>query len=86
MLYYNREWLGELGVNAPPTNPEEFKAVTCKAAKTPFSKSTAAGGGVGYAFDFDASRPASWIFAMGGDIFVSRGWRTPTTMLSPSAR
>jgi multiple sugar transport system substrate-binding protein len=69
VLYYNSEWLRELGVNAPPANAEEFKAITCKAAKTPFSKSTAAGGSMGYAFDFDASRLASWIFAMGGDIF-----------------
>jgi multiple sugar transport system substrate-binding protein len=69
VLYYNRDWLRELGWQSPPATPDEFKTVACQAAKTPFSKVTAGGGPMGYALDFDASRLASWIFALGGEIF-----------------
>jgi phosphate/phosphite/phosphonate ABC transporter binding protein len=68
MLYYNIDWLKELGYDAPPTTPEEFKEVTCKAAAQPFSKATAQGS-IGYELSIDASRFATWTFAFGGDVF-----------------
>lgn len=68
VLYYNKEWLGELGYDAPPSTPEEFKEMACKATATPFSKATAEGS-IGYELSMDASRFASWTFAFGGDVF-----------------
>ena len=68
VMYYNEDWLKELGYDAPPTTPEEFKEMACKAASTPFSGATAEGS-MGYELSVDASRFASWTFAFGGDIF-----------------
>ena len=68
VMYYNEDWLKELGYDAPPATPEEFKEMACKAAKTPFSSATAEGS-MGYELSIDASRFASWTFARGGDVF-----------------
>ena len=68
VLYYNRDWLAELGYDAPPSTPEAFKEVACKAVHTPFSKADGSGA-MGYQLSLDASRLASWTFAFGGDIF-----------------
>lgn len=68
VMYYNSEWLAELGYDAPPSTPEEFKEVACKAAAQPFSRATSEGS-VGYEFAGGASNVASWTFAFGGDIF-----------------
>jgi ABC-type glycerol-3-phosphate transport system substrate-binding protein len=68
VMYYNMDWLKELGYEAPPTTPEEFKEMACKASQQPFSKATAEGP-VGYELSIDASRFASWTFAFGGDVF-----------------
>jgi len=68
VMYYNMDWLKELGYDAPPTTPEQFKEMACKAAKQPFSKSTAEGS-IGYELSIDASRFASWTFAFGGDVY-----------------
>lgn len=68
VLYYNQDWLQELGYDAPPATPAEFEEMTCKAAEQPFSKATAEGS-IGYELSIDASRLASWTFAFGGDVF-----------------
>ncbi len=68
VLYYNTDWLAELGYDAPPATPEEFKEVACAAAAQPFSAATAEGS-MGYQLSVDASRFASWTFAFGGDVF-----------------
>ena len=68
VLYYNREWLFELGYEEPPSTPEAFMEVACKAVGNPFSKSPG-GRAMGYLLGLDASRMASWTFAFGGDIF-----------------
>jgi multiple sugar transport system substrate-binding protein len=68
VMYYNMDWLKELGYDAPPTTPDQFKEMACKAVKQPFSKANAQGP-VGYELSNDASRVASWTFAFGGDIF-----------------
>jgi multiple sugar transport system substrate-binding protein/sn-glycerol 3-phosphate transport system substrate-binding protein len=71
VLYYNRDWLAELGYSEPPSTPEAFKAVACKAVRTPFSRASGSGA-MGYQLTLDASRLASWTFAFGGDIFDYR--------------
>jgi multiple sugar transport system substrate-binding protein len=68
VMYYNTDWLKELGYDAPPTTPDQFKEMACKAVQQPFSKATAQGP-MGYELSNDASRLASWTFAYGGDIF-----------------
>lgn len=68
VMYYNMDWLTELGYDAPPTTPEEFKEMACAASQQPFSKATAEGP-IGYELSIDASRFASWTFAFGGDVF-----------------
>ncbi len=68
VMYYNREWLAELGYDEPPSTPQAFREVACKAVGTPFSKASG-GGTMGYLLGLDASRMASWTFAFGGDIF-----------------
>ena len=79
VLYYNRDWLFELGYDEPPSTPEAFKAVACEAVGTPFSKA-AGSGAMGYLLGLDASRMASWTFAFGGGHFRLRDPAiTPTT-------
>lgn len=68
VLYYNQDWLTELGYDAPPSTPEEFKEMACAAAEQPFSGATSEGS-MGYELSVDASRFASWTFAHGGDMF-----------------
>ena len=68
VLYYNEDWLAELGYDGPPTTPEEFKEMACAAAAQPFSGATAEGS-MGYQLSIDASRFASFTFAHGGDVF-----------------
>jgi len=69
VMYYNMDWLKELGYDAPPTTPEQFKEMACKASVTPFSGATAEGS-IGYELAVDdASHFASWVFAFGGDMF-----------------
>jgi multiple sugar transport system substrate-binding protein/sn-glycerol 3-phosphate transport system substrate-binding protein len=68
VLYYNVEWLKELGYDAPPKTPEDMKEMACKAVEQPFSKATAEGP-MGYELRIDASRFASFTFAHGGDIY-----------------
>jgi multiple sugar transport system substrate-binding protein/sn-glycerol 3-phosphate transport system substrate-binding protein len=68
VLYYNKEWLAELGYSEPPETPQEFKEIACKAAEQPFSK-TEEEQGIGYGFWIGASRFASWTFSHNGDVF-----------------
>ncbi len=68
VLYYNADWLKELGYDGPPATPEEFKEMACKAVAQPFSKATVEGS-MGYELSIDASRFASFTFAFGGDVY-----------------
>jgi multiple sugar transport system substrate-binding protein/sn-glycerol 3-phosphate transport system substrate-binding protein len=67
-MYYNQDWLRELGKDAPPTTPEEFKEIACAAARQPYSGATAEGS-IGYPLLIEASQFVSWVFVFGGDIF-----------------
>lgn len=69
VMFYNASWLAELGFDGPPTTPEEFAAAACAASQNPFSGAAADTPSMGYQLSADASRFASWTFAMGGDVF-----------------
>ena len=69
VMYYNADWLAELGFDGPPTTPEEFKEMACAAVENPFSKGVGDSPSIGYQLSVDASRFASWTFGFGGDIF-----------------
>ena len=69
VMYYNADWLTELGFDGPPTTPDEFKEMACAAAANPFSGAVGDAPSMGYQLSVDASRLASWAFAFGGDVF-----------------
>ena len=69
VLYYNIDWLAELGYDAPPATPEEFTEMACRAVDEGFSGAIGDAGSLGYQFGFDASTIASLTFAFGGNIF-----------------
>lgn len=68
VLFYNQDWLEELGYATPPATPEEFKTVACQARDQPFSRSKASGSS-GLSYPPDASTLASLTFAFGGEVF-----------------
>ncbi len=68
VLYYNVDWLAELGYDAPPATPAEFAEMAAAAVANPYSGALSEGS-MGYQLSLDASRFASWTFAHGGDMF-----------------
>lgn len=69
VLYYNADWLKELGYENPPATPEEFAEMALKATTQKFSN---AKGEKAKGFEFwadDASHFAAWVYAFGGDIY-----------------
>ncbi len=68
IMYYNMDWLKELGYDKPPTSWDKWAEVVCKAAKTPYSKGPADAKPLGYELSIDASRFASMVFSRGGDV------------------
>jgi multiple sugar transport system substrate-binding protein/sn-glycerol 3-phosphate transport system substrate-binding protein len=66
MLYYNLDWLNEMGYDGPPKTWAEFKEMTCKATD-------ADAGTVGYEISTDASRFASMVFSRHGTYFEEDG-------------
>ncbi len=82
VMYYNMDWLKELGYDAPPQTWEEFREIACKAVEQPFSKGP--GEGMGYEISTDASRFASMVFSRGGDLMNED--QTKFTLNTPEAR
>ena len=68
VLYYNADWLKELGYDGPPENWDQFKEMACRAVKKPFSKATHPKVSLGFQLTVDASRFASMVFSRGGDL------------------
>jgi multiple sugar transport system substrate-binding protein len=66
VMYYNMDWLQELGYDGPPKTWAEFKEMTCKA--TDKDKGT-----IGYEISNDASRFASMVFSRHGTYFKEDG-------------
>ncbi len=73
VMYYNRDWLTELGHAAPPQTWDEFAAVCRQAAGQPFSRATDRRRSLGFMIDIDASRIASLVFSRGGDLVSADG-------------
>ena len=68
IMYYNMDWIGELGYSAPPTTTLQFQEMACEAEQNPFSGSIGTDS-MGYQLNVSASRFASWVFAFGGELF-----------------
>lgn len=67
VMFMNSTWASELGFDAAPTTPDEFKAMACAAAE-------ANGDGTGgYILRDDASAVAAWTFAFGGNVLTEDG-------------
>ena len=79
VLYYNMDWLRELGAPGPPATWEEF-AQMCRAARDqPFSGNPAGVRSLGFVLEEDASRAASMTFSRGGISSIPRAPRTGWT-------
>jgi ABC-type glycerol-3-phosphate transport system substrate-binding protein len=65
VMYYNVDWLKQLGYDAPPTDWKTFDEIACKAGQT--------AGKAGWAFKHDASNFASQVFSRGGRILSEDG-------------
>ena len=68
VVYYNQDWLDELGLSEPQT-PAEFAEAACSATDSTFSGSVGDAASLGYEIDTDASNFAAWVFAHGGNVF-----------------
>jgi multiple sugar transport system substrate-binding protein len=66
VMYYNQDWLTELGYDGPPTTWAEFAEMAC-AATDPDA------GTIGYEISTDASRFSSLIFSRHGTYFEADG-------------
>ncbi|HET90648.1 MAG TPA: extracellular solute-binding protein [Chloroflexi bacterium] len=73
VMYYNEDWLGELGYTEPPNTWDEFAEMACAAAQQPFSGATGEGSSYGYVYSIDASRFATFVFSRGGNIINENG-------------
>ena len=68
VVYYNKDWLNELGLKEPE-NPSQFAEVACAATNSVYSGRIGDTPSLGYEIDTDASNFAAWVFAHGGDVF-----------------
>ena len=66
VMYYNLDWLNEMGYDGPPETWAEFKEMSCQATD-------ADAGTVGYEISTDASRFASMVFSRHGTYFEEDG-------------
>jgi len=73
VMYYNEDWLAELGYDGPPETWEEFGEMACAAAEQPFSGATGEEISFGYAFSVNASRFATFVFSRGGNTINGEG-------------
>ena len=84
ILYYNADWLRELGYEGPPQTWEAFAEMCRKASVQPFSRAAKKDRGLGFLLAADASRLASMVFSRGGDLINPEG--TAYTLNTPQAR
>lgn len=68
VLFYNLDWLAELGFSGPPTTPESFMETACAATVQPFSGSTAVGR-MGVQLNISPNTFIDWSLAFGGKLF-----------------
>ena len=67
ILYYNADWLRELGEEGPPATWEEFARLCRLAEARPFQAAQPVSRSKGYLFEAEASRMATMVFTRGGD-------------------
>ena len=84
ILYYNADWLRELGYEGPPQNWAAFAEMCRKASLQPFSRAAKKDRSMGFLLEPDASRLASMVFSRGGDFMNPAG--TAYTLNTPQAR
>ncbi|MDP6982402.1 MAG: ABC transporter substrate-binding protein [Candidatus Latescibacteria bacterium] len=73
ILYYNADWLEEIGAHEPPTTWEAFAQLCRKARDQPFSGNADSTRSLGFIYEEDASRLASMVFSRGGDFMTADG-------------
>jgi len=78
LLYYNEDWLRELGYDRPPENWEVFAEMCLRARDQVFSGAEDKRRHVGFLLHLDASQLASMVFSRGGD-FMREGVYTLST-------
>ena len=84
VIYYNADWLQELGAEGPPERWQEF-ARLCRAARDqPFSGNENKERSLGFVLDEDASRLASMVFSRGGSFLNEQG--SAYTLDTPEVR
>jgi len=66
VMYYNADWLKQLGYNEPPKDWKTWEEAACKASDAGANK-------YGWAFRHDASNFASQVFSRGGRILAPDG-------------
>jgi multiple sugar transport system substrate-binding protein/sn-glycerol 3-phosphate transport system substrate-binding protein len=66
VMFYNADWLKQLGATAPPKDWTAFEELACKASDPSKNK-------YGFAFRHDASNFASQVFSRGGRILAPDG-------------
>src|SRR5262249_22693582 len=66
VMYYNKDWLKQMGYDGPPTTWDQFEEMACKASDPANNK-------YGWAFRHDASNFASQVFSRGGRILSEDG-------------
>jgi multiple sugar transport system substrate-binding protein len=66
VMYYNVDWLTQLGYSEPPKDWKTWEEAACKASDAAQNKS-------GWAFRHDASNFASQVFARGGRVLSADG-------------
>lgn len=84
LLYYNKDWLKELGYEKPPQDWGEFAQMCRKAKAQPFSRSPDPSRSLGFMLEEDASRLASMVFSRGGDFMNADN--TAYTFDTPQAK
>lgn len=84
LLYYNVDWLRELGYDEPPATWDDFAALCRLAPEQPFSKNENPERSLGFLLDVDASRFAAMVFSRGGDLVDATG--TAYALNSPEVK
>ncbi|MEW6752502.1 MAG: extracellular solute-binding protein [Candidatus Latescibacterota bacterium] len=84
VLYYNVDWLRELGYAEPPRTWEAFAEACRRAAQQPFSRVQQEGPSRGLVVLLDASRLAAMVYSRGGELVNAEG--TAYTLNTPAVR
>jgi len=84
IMYYNLDWLKELGYDGPPQTWDEFQEMACQATHHRFSGGPNDESPIGYEVSTDASRFASMVFSRGGDLMNEE--MTAYTLNTPQSR